>query len=360
MTSRALLLALYLPGLIVCLGSCKKNHPPDACCNFTDVPRDADISDGHGALLVQGSTSAHFYVLDGSGKQVASQRLNETLALEPGAYQVKVNNASHSVNIEAGTLVTCSTGGLITSGNTSDYYHIMDSLGRQMAYEKLGKPISLFPGSFQLRVNNTETAVEVKLKELTQVRTGTIKVRGNTGEYYYVLDDSNKQLNYSMLDKALAFLPGTYLLKVNNTSMKADVLAGQATEITTGNLLVKGLTEEEYYYVTDTLGNALNYQNLNKPLAFFPGDYHIRVNNTVMKGRVSENETQEFITGSLMLTGGGTGYYYVLDETGNQLNYNTLNKSLSFFPSEYTVRLGSSTRKATVAAGKLTAIDAFN
>jgi hypothetical protein len=50
----------------------------------------------------------------------------------------------------------------------------------------------------------------------------------------------------------------------------------------------------------------------------------------------------------------------VLDEHGNQLNYNSLNKSLSFFPSEYTIRLGQTTRKATVVAGQLTSMDAFN
>jgi hypothetical protein len=61
-----------------------------------------------------------------------------------------------------------------------------------------------------------------------------------------------------------------------------------------------------------------------------------------------------------MLTGGGTQYYYVLDESGNQLNYNSLNRSLSFFPAEYVVKLGASTRKATVRAGQLTSIDAFN
>ena len=85
--------------------------------------------------------------------------------------------------------------------------------------------------------------------------------------------------------------------------MRADVRAGAVTELTTGNLVVKGLTEE-YYYVTDTAGNALNYQTLNKSLAFFPGSYEIKVNNTLMYGKVSAGQTAEFMTGSLMLTGG--------------------------------------------------------
>jgi hypothetical protein len=99
---------------------------------------------------------------------------------------------------------------------------------------------------------------------------------------------------------------------------------------------------------------------LNKPLAFFPGTLLLKVNNTMMRGSVAAGQTTEFVTGSLMLTGGGTQYYYVLDDSGNQLNYNSLNKSLSFFPDEYIVKLGASTRKATVTAGQLTSVDAFN
>jgi hypothetical protein len=235
----------------------------------------------------------------------------------------------------------------------------MDSTNTQLGYETLGKPMSFFPGAFNVKVNNTELPVMVRLKELSEVRTGTLIVHGSTSEYYYVLDDMNKQLNYNTLEKPLAFLPGTYDLKVNNTSMRTDVIAGKVTEVRTGSILVKGLTDE-YYYVTDTIGNALNYQTLNKSLSFFPGSFHIKVNNTLMVGRVSEGQTSEFGTGSLMLTGGGTQYYYVLDQTGNQLNYNSLNKSLSFFPSEYIIKLGSSTRKASVTAGQLTSVNAFN
>lgn len=219
--------------------------------------------------------------------------------------------------------------------------------------------MSFFPGEFKIKVNNTEVGTQVKLKELTEIRTGSLLVKGGTNEYYYVLDDGNKQLNYNSLEKPLALLPGAYVVKVNNTSMRADVIAGNVTELVTGSLIVKGLTDE-YYYVTDTVGNALNYQSLNKALAFFPGVVQVKVNNTLMLGKVAGGEVTEFTTGSLMLTGSGTGYYYVLDGLGNQLNYNSLNKSLSFFPSEYTIKLGASTRKATVTAGQLTSLSAIN
>lgn len=359
MTFRDFYSWFFLFMILGVIASCRPEVPSDPCCTFSDLPSTAEVNDGQGVLQVDGSTTAYFYVLDESGKQLAYQSLNQSLPLDPGPYRVKVNNVVHRVQIVAGMLAKCSTGTLMVSGNTSEYYTVMDSADQQLNYEVLGKPLSFFPGTFRVKVNNTEAQAEVRLKELTEIRTGTIVVRGTTGEYYLVLDDANKQLNYNTLEKPLAFLPGTYLLKVNNTSREADVIAGKVTEIQTGNLLVKGLTEE-YYYVTDTVGNALNYQTLNKPLAFFPGDLVLKVNNTAVKGRVAAGQTTEFVTGSLMLTGGGTQYYYVQDESGNQLNYNSLNKSLSFFPAQYVVKLGASTRKATVTAGQLTSIDAFN
>ena len=339
--------------------SCSENPVSDPCCQFTKITGLENLKDGQGALQVEGSTATYFYVVDEGGKQAGSQSVNKILSLDPGTYTVRVNNSSHIIEIKANELAKCSTGTLIISGNTLEKYHVMDSTGMRLAYQTLGKPMSLFPGIFKIQVNDTEITAQVKLKEITEIRTGTILVRGTTGEYYYVLDNENKQLNYSTMEKPLAFFPGVYVVKVNNTSREAEVFPGNVAELATGNILVKGLTEE-YYYVTDSVGNALNYQTLNKSLAFFPGDYHIKVNNTPVLGKVSAGQTAEFMTGSLMLTGGGSEYYYVLDETGNQLNYNSLNKSLSFFPSDYTVRLGSSSLKATVIGGELTSIDAFN
>lgn len=350
---------LPLFGAFFSLFSCGEKTASDPCCTFTALPPIDGLKDGQGALQVEGSTSAYFYVIDESGKQIGYQSLNQTMPLDPGKYHIKVNNSLYGLEVPAGRLAKCSTGTLMVAGNTSEYFYAMDSTGRQLGYESLGKSMSFFPGSYEVKVNNTETAVDIKLKELTQLGTGTLIVHGNTSEYYYVLDETNEQLNYNMLEKPLAFLPGTYPVKVNKTTMKAEILPGKLTELVTGSVLVTGLTDE-YYYVTDTLGNALNYQSLNKSLAFFPGSIQIKINNTTMKGVVSAGQTTEFVTGSLMLTGAGTAYYYVLDNAGNSLNYNSLNKSLSFFPAEYVVKIGGSMQKATVNAGQLTSINAFN
>ena len=201
--------------------------------------------------------------------------------------------------------------------------------------------------------------VAVSLNEIRQVRTGSLVAEGMTTEFYYVLDNNHKQINFKKLGETLSFFPGTYRVNVNNTIRNADVFAGRATKLMTGNLFVAGLTHE-LYYVTDTAGNALNFQKLNNALALFPGPYNIQVNNTHMHGEVVAGKLTEFNTGSLTLRGSGSGYYYVFDNTGKQLNYNSLNRWLSFFPSEYIVKLGASTQKATVVAGQQTSLEALN
>src|SRR5690606_6018707 len=183
--------------------------------------------DGQGMLRVEGSAATDFYVFSESGEQIGHQVLNRTLALNPGPYKVKVNNSVHAVEIRSHKLLSCATGSLLVSGNTGEYYYVTDTTGQQLTYQTLGQSTCYFPGRYAIRVNNTDVVAEVKLREMTEIRTGTLLVRGMTPDYYYVLDTGNKQLNYNTLEKPLAFLPGVYDVKVNNTSMKAEVLAGK-------------------------------------------------------------------------------------------------------------------------------------
>jgi len=337
--------------LILISGCGREESSEDKCCISGPLPQGVDIKSGQGALQVEGNTSVNFYVLDKSEKQISYQSLNQPLALDPGEYRVKVNDSFHPVVITEGMLTTCSTGTLLVKGTTPENYYVLNSAQQQLTYEVLGKETSFFISSLLVKVNNSKVKAEVKLKEVTEIQTGTITVHGTTGENYYVLDGTGAQLGYNTLEKPLAFLPGSYAVKVNNSLINTTVAAGQLSELTTGTLLVKGLTDENYY-VLDSAGTQLGYQSLNKPLAFFPGEYRIKVNNSFTNGRVVQAQTAEYATGSLVVPGKGEENYYVLDASGSQLGYNSCNKPLSFFPAEYSVRLGQVTNKATVTAGQ--------
>lgn len=353
---KASALAIFVLAAAILLGSCGTPPPQDPYCSQTPLASGADVKSGQGALLVEGSTTAYFYVLDAAGKSVNYQNLGKTLALGPGKYQLKVNDSAHAVVVDQGKLTRCSTGTLLTSGTTTEYWYVQDTTGKALQYDTLGKAISLMPGTYRVKVNNTEVPAEVKLSRTTEIKTGTLVVRGGTNEYYYAADTLGKQLNYNTLEKPLAFLPGSYTVKVNNTETKADVVAGQVTELKTGTLLVKGLTDE-YYYVSDSVGKQLNYQTLNKTLAFFPGSYRVLVNKTEKTVDVVAAQTVEAQTGSLMVEGTGSDYYYVSDKSGNPLNYSSLNKALSFFPAEYAVKLGQSSRTASVTPGQTVSVN---
>jgi len=359
----AVVSALSYPCLFVAFAvivlSCSLKPENDHCCTFTGLAEKDRISNaGKGMLQIDGSTSAYYYVLDQTGQPLKHQHLNKPVVLEPGKYQVKINNTFHTLKVTEGYLAKCSSGTLVLSGQTTDIYYVTDSIGQPLANEKLGRSISVFPGNFHVRVNDTELPVSVQGNQMTEVRTGSLQVQGKTGEYFHVLDASKKQLNFSPLGTPMALLPGRYEVRVNNTSRKAEVFAGRTTRLATGSLLVKGLTDE-FYYVADTLGHALNLQKLNKAVAVFPGVYSIQLNNTSMTGEVTAGQITEFTTGCLTLTGPGDAYYYVLDSVGKPLNHNSLNRWLSFFPSDYTVKLGESIRKATIIAGKETSLVAF-
>lgn len=339
--------------------ACSQRPPvSDDGCAFSRLAIADDTDDGTGQLQVVGSTSVQYYVLDNTGKQLAQQHLNQPVALKPGRYRVKLNNSVRDVEVWDGYLARCASGTLTISGTTGESYYVTDSLDRQLAVERLGKTISLFAGRFNVRLNNTELAIGIKPDQMTKVRTGSIVVHGATNEFYHVLDENNKQLNFSKLGEPLSLLPGSYRVHVNNTMRPAQVFAGKATELVTGTLSISGLTDE-LYYVTDTTGNALNFQKLNNALALFPGSYNIQLNNSQVRGDVRAGQVTEFNTGSLTLRGPGSEYYYVLNDAGKQLNYNSLNRWLSFFPSQYVVKLGGSTQKATVVAGHQTSLEAL-
>jgi 6,7-dimethyl-8-ribityllumazine synthase len=352
---KASALSIVALAAAILLVSCGTPAPHDPYCSIAPLPGGIDVKAGQGALQVEATTSAYFYVLDPAGKSVNHQTLGKTLALESGKYQLKVNNSAHPVAVERGKLTSCSTGTLLTSGTTTEYWYVQDTTGKALQHDTLGKAISLMPGTFRVKVNNTEVPAEVKPGQTTEIKTGTLVVRGETNEYYYAADTLGKPLNHNTLEKPLAFLPGSYAVKVNNTEAKADVVAGQVTELKTGTLIVKGLTDE-YYYVTDSAGKALSHQSINKTLAFLPGNYRVLVNKTEKTVDIPAAQTVEAQTGSLVVEGTGSDYYYVSDKTGNALSHNSLNKALSFFPAEYNVKLGETTRSASVEAGQTTRV----
>lgn len=276
------------------LASCGGEPPADPLCSREPLPPGASVKPGQAGLQVSGTTNEHFNVADESGKSVGYDSLNRTLGVAPGKYRVSINKSVHTVVVPKSSLTKCPT--------------------------------------------------------------GTLVVRGSTNEHYSVRDPSGASLNYNTLGRPLAFFPGEYVVEVNKTTRKFALAAGELKELLTGTIVTKGQTNE-HYSVTDASGNNLNYNTLNRPLAFFPGTVRVEINKTQKEAKVVEAQVSELETGALVVAGKGNEHYTVSDRTGNSLNYNSLNRPLSFFPAEYNVKLREQTRAVTVTPGQTASIE---
>jgi 6,7-dimethyl-8-ribityllumazine synthase len=336
---------------ICVLGSCGGKPPADAVCAYQPVPQSAGIPAGQGAVEVLSSTEEYFYVFDRSGKQTVSGATNRAVAVKPGSYNVKINNSVHALAVEAGTLAKCSAGNLLVSGNTDEYYYVFDGSNTQLASQKLGKALAFFPGAYSVRVNNSAAPAGLTSGSTTEVKAGTLDVRGATDEYYYVFDTSGTQLSSAKLSRALSLFAGNFTVKVNNSSAPVKIAFGEATDVGTGAVLLKGTTDE-YYYVFDSLGKQLASAKLGHALSLAPGTYLAKINDTAITVTADAGKTGEYATATLTTRRNSDEYYYVFDSNGTQLISQKVNQPVALAAGTYSVKNGKDSRSVTVAAGQ--------
>ena len=188
------------------------------------------MQSGQGALQVDGTTLVPFLVFDLARKPAYSELLGRPVAVKSGKYQVMVNNTVHTVTIEGGKLTRCATGTLLVTGTTEDTWFVQELSGAAVEQALLGRPLSLMPGTFRVKVNNTVTTAEVKLSQVTELKTGSLLVEGS-GVGYHVTDKAGASLEYKLMDRALSFFPGEYNVTVGESTHPAKIEAGQATRV---------------------------------------------------------------------------------------------------------------------------------
>src|SRR5450759_497089 len=150
---------------------------------------------------------------------------------KPGDYDAKLNNSHHPVHVREKTLANCAAGTFVLRGSTDEYYYVIDSTGSEMAHHKIGSGLAFFPGKYRVKVNNTSTDIEVKPAAITDLQTGILTVQGTTDEYYYVRDSAGTELAHQKLSRPLAFIPGGLNIRINNTSALVQIIAGKTTEL---------------------------------------------------------------------------------------------------------------------------------
>jgi hypothetical protein len=222
----------WLPALALLAASCgSPPPPPDPYCSSAPLPADLKVQSGQGALQVDGTTAVQFLVFDPAGKPVDNKLLGRAMAVGAGKYRVTVNNTVHAVTVEGGKLTRCATGTLLVTGTTDDTWFVQDPSGAALEQTRLGRPLSLMPGSFRVMVNNTVTTAEVRLNQVTELKTGTLVAEGSGDASYHVTDKAGASLEHKTLNRALSLFPGEYNVKLGETTHATKVEAGQATSV---------------------------------------------------------------------------------------------------------------------------------
>ncbi len=325
---------------VLTLPCCKKAPPADRLCIYEPLPATAEVPSGQGAIQVLASTDTYFYVFDSTGKQIGSHAVNGLLPTKSGDYHLKLNNSVHQVVVQEKMLTKCSPGAVLASAKTDEYYYIYDNAGTQLASAHLGTALSLFPASYRVRLNNSDITANVPAGSTTELKPGTVNVEAGTDEYYYVFDSGAKQLASSHVGKALGLFAGSYAVKVNNSQAKIEVRTGESSSVPVGTLVTQGTTDE-YYYVFDTGGTQLASAHLARPLAFFPGSYNVKVNNSTTPAAVTAATATEVKAGAVVVQGTTDEYYYIFDVAGTQLASTHLGRSISLLPGEYRAKVNN-------------------
>jgi hypothetical protein len=229
-----------------------------------------------GTLLVVGSTDEWYHVSDGTDTELASQRLGKALAFFPGTYSAAINKTPVSFTVKPGETTRLTPGLLNVRGSTDEYYHVLDANGTELTASKLSHAVSLFPAKFTVKVNGTTAPVTVAAGAPMEMQTGALMVHGTTEEYYHVFNSLGVELTNSKLNQSVSLFPGTYSVKINNTAIPVTVDAAKANEYQTATLTVKR-AGDEYYHVFDTNGTELGNSKLNQPMALAAGNYSVKL-----------------------------------------------------------------------------------
>lgn len=101
---------------------------------------------------------------------MASNRLGQSLSFFPGAYSVQVNKATMPATVEAGRTNGFQTGTLTVKGNGKEYYFVLDPNGTQLGSNQINKPLSLPSGKYSVRVGKDVRPLAISASQATVIK----------------------------------------------------------------------------------------------------------------------------------------------------------------------------------------------
>src|SRR5437660_5355743 len=101
---------------------------------------------------------------------------------------------------------------------------------------------------------------------------GGLVTQAATDAYFYAFDGAGKQVGSAHVNALLPLKPGEYQLKVNNSVHMSAVESATLTKCPTGGVLVNGSTDD-YYHVLDDAAKELASPHIRPPPSSFQFSY---------------------------------------------------------------------------------------
>jgi len=184
---------------------------------------------------------------------------------------------------------------------------------------------------------------------------GAVLIIAPADDYLYVFDATGHQVQSGPSNRALNLKPGQYDIKLNNSVHSTRVESKMLTKCSASALRVSGDTDD-YYYVFNAAKTQLANQKLGRPIIFFPGAYAVTVNKVPGDAKLASGATTDLKTGTLNVLGTTDEYYYVFDAAGTQLANSKLSRALSFLPGSLTVKVNGTSAQVNVTPGAVTEV----
>jgi len=179
-----------------------------------------------GTLKVLGEGTGLYRVFGASDdKPLVTGSSGNAVALPAGTYTVVLNKMRQRVDVTAGRETVLATGRLEVAGLEKDLYEVWDEAGKtKLNFKYTGREMTLFDGTYQVRINNSTQAVTVRPGEKTVVQAGSVVVGGEAKGLYEVWDEAGKaKLGFTSVGKPMELLPGTYTVIHNGRKHTAVV-----------------------------------------------------------------------------------------------------------------------------------------
>jgi len=228
----ALILIIILIMLLLCRDKIVQT------INQTIHPKSSEVLQGEGSLLVAGQGHALYYVFHAeSGEKVDFTRTGSEMPLPAGKYKVTLQGVEKEVLIHRDEQYKLACGTLLVNGIGKDLYEVYDKDGQvKLNFTSTGQALEFFPGSYIVQLHGISQNVTVFSGDTSVTNTGRLLVSGNASDLYYVFDQNGQdKLDFTRVDNEMELLPGSYVVKVQERHMTAEVKPDEITELVFNN-----------------------------------------------------------------------------------------------------------------------------